>query len=93
MHENTNESHDTEKAIAQKSRLGLILFFIYSAVYAGFVVIGVMEPQLLGKKIMGQNLSVLYGIGLIVLAIIMGVLYHYFCSKFEDRFNSESVEK
>ena len=43
-------------------------------VYAGFVLIGMMFPQALGAKFIGgQNLAFLYGMGLIVLAAIMGL--------------------
>ena len=35
----------------------------------------------------GQNLAIIYGFGLILLAIIMGFFYNYFCTKFENEMN------
>ena len=80
---------EKDHAIAKKNKLGLTLFFIYLAIYAGFVAIGTLEPQLMGKKIMGQNLSVVYGFGLILLAVVMGLVYNYFCTRFENQLNQK----
>lgn len=79
-----------DNAIAKKNKLGVILFLVYMLIYFGFVVIGIVDPQLMGHKLMGQNLSVVYGMGLIVLAIVMGVIYNHFCTKFEVQLNKEN---
>ena len=80
---------EKDNAIAKKNKLGLQLFAFYLAIYSGFVAIGTLFPQLMGIKIAGQNLSVLYGFGLILLAVIMGLLYNYFCTKFENQLNKD----
>ncbi|MCC6580196.1 MAG: DUF485 domain-containing protein, partial [Phycisphaeraceae bacterium] len=65
------------------------LFVFYSLVYAGFVAINLLAPQWMEiKTILGMNLAVLYGFGLIVLAIIMGLIYNHMCGRLEDAMNA-----
>jgi uncharacterized membrane protein (DUF485 family) len=35
----------------------------------------------------GQNIAIIYGFGLILLAIVMGFIYNYFCTKMENKSN------
>lgn len=78
----------TDKAAPKKAKLGVIMFIIYTIVYAGFVVIGLTVPEIMGLPVVGeQNIAIVYGFGLIVLAIIMGFIYNYFCTKYEDQLN------
>ena len=85
---------EEDKAALRKSRLGIKLFFIYAMIYAGFVVIGVFNPSLMGVRVaFGLNLAIFYGFGLIILAIIMGFLYHLACSRLEDKLNIEEEQK
>ena len=77
-----------DKSVAQKARLGVVMFAIYMVVYIGFVLIGTMFPKALGVKFLGgQNLAFLYGMGLIVLAAVMGLIYNFFCTRLEDKLN------
>ena len=79
---------EKDNAIPKKTRLGVILFIIYTLIYSGFVVIGLTDPELMGVEIIGgQNLAIIYGFGLILLAIIMGFFYNYYCTKFENEMN------
>lgn len=85
MHVN-NATEEKEIVTQQKSKLGVRLFFIYLICYAGFVILGVFKYELLATTVFaGLNLAVAYGIGLIVLAVIMGVVYNHFCTQYEDR--------
>jgi uncharacterized membrane protein (DUF485 family) len=78
----------TDNAAAYKSKLGVILFIFYTLVYSGFVVIGLTNPELMGAELIGgQNIAIIYGFGLIVLAIIMGFIYNYFCTRMENKLN------
>lgn len=83
-----NEDHNPPEgdvATRQKTRLGVRFFFIYFFFYAGFVLIGVFNYDLLSVELIkGINLAIVYGIGLIFFAILLGILYNYFCSKYED---------
>jgi uncharacterized membrane protein (DUF485 family) len=79
---------EKDEAAAIKSRIGLILFGVYSLIYAGFITINTIAPKTMGLQVfLGLNLAVVYGFGLIILAIIMGVLYSRFCTRLEDRLN------
>lgn len=83
-----------DEAVAFKTKLGLILFAFYSLIYAGFVVINTLTPKAMGTEIfLGLNLAVVYGFGLIILAIIMGVIYNQKCTQMEDKLNKQNSEK
>ncbi|MCT4590187.1 MAG: DUF485 domain-containing protein [Carboxylicivirga sp.] len=80
-----------DHASKKKSKLGVILFIVYSIVYAGFVVVGVVNYELMGKIIVaGQNLAVVYGFGLIIFAIILGLIYNGICTNYENKMNKEA---
>jgi len=84
MHVNST-TEEREIVTRQKSKLGVRLFFIYLICYAGFVALGVFNYELLSTTVFsGLNLAVVYGIGLIVFAVIMGIIYNYYCTKYED---------
>ena len=88
LHEPTNNNIETDKASSRKASLGVKMFILYTLIYAGFVFIGLSKPELMGQKVLaGQNLAIVYGFGLIVLAVIMGFVYNYFCTKMEDEMN------
>jgi len=80
-----------DNSIPKKTRLGIILFFVYLTTYTGFVLIGALYPKLLGVEfVFDMNLAFVYGMGLILLAAIMGLIYNYFCTKYEDTMNKEN---
>jgi uncharacterized membrane protein (DUF485 family) len=81
---------DEDFAIKKKTKLGVILFFIYFVVYALFVAIIVIDSTLMGKIVLGnQNLAVVYGFGLIIFAILLGVYYNWQCTKYENLMNTK----
>lgn len=85
-----NEDYASKK----KSRLGILFFFIYFFLYGGFVIIGVVNYELLAvETLWGLNLATLYGISLIVFAVLLGVLYNYYCSRYEDQSEREIAER
>jgi len=82
---------EKDESAAQKSKIGLILFGVYALIYAGFVAINTLTPKTMGIRVfLGLNLAVVYGFGLIILAIVMGVAYNHYCTKLEDRLNKPS---
>ncbi len=81
---------ETDKAASKKAKLGVKMFLFYTLVYAGFVFIGVARPEWMGlEAISGINLAIVYGFGLIVMAIVMGFVYNYFCTRMEDEMNKQ----
>jgi uncharacterized membrane protein (DUF485 family) len=59
--------------------MGLILFAVYFLFYAGFIAITVYDYKLLGIEVFaGVNLAIVYGMGLILLAIVLAVIYAFF---------------
>ena len=60
----------------EASRLGLFLFWIYVALYGGFMALVLVRPDLLSRRPFGGvNLAILYGMGLIVAAFVLAVIY------------------
>jgi uncharacterized membrane protein (DUF485 family) len=77
-----------DNAAAKKSKLGVILFIVYTLIYSGFVLIGLTKPELMGLELVGgQNIAIIYGFGLIILAIVMGFVYNFFCTRMENKMN------
>ncbi|MCP5514485.1 MAG: DUF485 domain-containing protein [Spirochaetales bacterium] len=77
-----------DNAIRYKSKLGVILFFVYAFIYGLFVAINTFNPVIMETEIFfGLNLAIVYGFGLILFAIILGIIYNYFCTKKEDELN------
>ena len=58
------------------SRLGRGLFFFYTAIYTGFVLLAAFATDIMDRPaIAGLNVAVVYGFGLIVLAFVLSVIY------------------
>ncbi len=79
---------EKDNSAERKSKLGLILFFVYSLIYIGFVAINIANPKFMETKIIfNLNLAVVYGFGLIIVAIVMGLIYNHVCTKWENEMN------
>jgi uncharacterized membrane protein (DUF485 family) len=73
-------AHDAH--ISPNSRLGLILFLVYLALYLGFMGIATFDYQLFASTPLGGvNLAILYGLGLIVAALLLALLYMKLCKR------------
>jgi len=80
----------TDNAIKYKSKLGVILFFVYASIYGLFVAINTINPVLMETEVfLGLNLAIVYGFGLIIFAIILGLIYNHLCTKKEDELNKD----
>ena len=76
-----------------KSLLGRRMFLLYALVYAGFVVINVVNPLLMEARVlMGLNLAVVYGFGLIVFALILALIYSSLCSRQEMEMSTQAAD-
>ena len=76
-----------DKASAIKTKIGLWMFLLYTLVYFGFIIITVVKPELMGKDIGHLNLAIVYGLGLIVFALILALIYNALCNKYEKKLN------
>ncbi len=78
--------HEDDHASAYKTSLGLKMFVVYGLVYLGFILINTLNPRLMETKVIfGVNLAVAYGFGLILLAIISGLIYNALSTREDDR--------
>jgi uncharacterized membrane protein (DUF485 family) len=79
-----------DKASKKKASLGVKLFIVYLLFYALFTYISITYPAWMGVKIVfGLNLAIVYGFSLIIVAIVMGWIYHLICSRYERQMNKE----
>jgi uncharacterized membrane protein (DUF485 family) len=77
-----------------KAKLGIKLFWVYCLIYMGFVALAVFFAETLKTPVLrGANLAVVYGIGLIVFAIALGLVYNHVCTKKEDELNGKDEVK
>jgi len=86
----------TEKDAASdwKAKLGIKLFWLYCIIYMGFVGIAVFSPESMKREILaGTNLAIIYGMTLIIFAIILGLIYNHLCTKKEDEMNKDGEAK
>ncbi|MCX7953964.1 MAG: DUF485 domain-containing protein [Bacteroidales bacterium] len=81
---------DEDKASKKKASLGVKLFFVYLLFYAAFTYISISHPSWMSTRIIfGLNLAIVYGFSLIIIAIVMGWVYHMICSRYERQMNKE----
>lgn len=80
-----------DHAAEKKTKIGLFCFIFYCIVYSGFVIINTLSPTTMSMQtFFGLNLAVLYGFGLIILAIVMGLIYNIICTNIEDSMNKDA---
>jgi len=92
LHEPSNRETTVDYAAAYKASLGLKLFALYGVIYLGFILINVLKPELMKMEtVLGLNLAILYGFGLIIIAVVMGLIYNRLCTKKEDKLNHGEV--
>ena len=72
-----------EKSQAYKSKLGIIMFAIYTPIYLAFIIISVVSPSFMAKDVGSLNVAVVYGFGIIILAIVQAIIYNAICSNKE----------
>ena len=84
----TPSGHDPSSEY--KTRIGAWMFLLYALVYAGFVAINVIDPQAMGNPaVFGLNIAVAYGLGLIVFALILALIYNRLCGAKEHELRAK----
>lgn len=62
------------------ARVGVVLFLIYCAIYAIYVMLSAFHGDVMAKQVVGGvNLAIIYGFALIGLAFAMALLYMVLC--------------
>jgi len=86
---------DESKAIVgYKKRLGFLMFGIYAAAYAVFVILSVYNVTIMDTLMpLGLNLAAFFGLGLIVLALILALVYSSACNIRERSAGSSAEHK
>jgi uncharacterized membrane protein (DUF485 family) len=79
LHQPASPSGKDHASMA-KARIGAWMFLIYALLYAGFVAINVIDPLLMERPVvLGLNLAVTYGMGLILFALLLALIYNRMC--------------
>jgi uncharacterized membrane protein (DUF485 family) len=66
--------------VKRNARLGLWLFAIYLAFYAGFVLLAAFSPKTMeSTPLAGVNLAIWYGFALILAAFVLALVYGWLC--------------
>jgi len=72
-------------AWAYNARIGMILFAIYCAIFAGFIYLSAFARDVMARpSVGGMNLAVVYGFGLIFGAFALAVVYMVACRQEPD---------
>jgi len=83
----------TDKTRVFKSRLGIILFFIYLIIYIVFILLNAIDIKFMETIVFaGLNLAIIYGFGLIILAIVLGLAYNFICTAQENKHKTSKEE-
>ncbi len=65
---------------ARNSRYGMALFLVYLVFYGGFVGLNAFAPSKMEiTPLLGINLAILYGFGLIIVAMVLALIYSWLC--------------
>ena len=92
LHEPASKA-EKDNASEWKAKLGIKLFWLYCVIYMGFVGIAVFATELMKTTVLaGVNLAIIYGMALIIFAIILGLVYNHVCTKKEDEMNAKDGE-
>ena len=67
----------------KKAQLGVVMFVIYTIVYAGFIYINVWDSKIMKISIGSLNVAIVYGFVLIVLALVLAIIYNHICTSAE----------
>jgi uncharacterized membrane protein (DUF485 family) len=82
-----------DPASQYKTRLGVWMLLGYAAIYVGFVAINLMAPALMETAVLFDlNLAVVYGFGLIALALVLAIIYNRMCLVEERRLAPQAKE-
>jgi nucleotide-binding universal stress UspA family protein/uncharacterized membrane protein (DUF485 family) len=64
-------------------RVGLWLFFGFSALYLVFTLLGTYGRNIMGEHVLGTNVGIVFGMFIILLTIVMAVTFNWYAGKKE----------
>jgi uncharacterized membrane protein (DUF485 family) len=70
-----HDLYEAEHADRRTARTGLILFTIYLTVYAAFVALCAFALPSMATRVMGVNVAIIYGLGLILFPFVLAAIY------------------
>ena len=74
------------RATAARARIGLVLCFVYVLLYAGFMGLVLVKPEWLATRPFGGvNLAIASGLGLIIAALVLALVYMAACRLVDRR--------
>lgn len=83
LHEPAGSS-GPDPATEYKTALGVKLFAAYCVVYALFVFLNVFSNDTMAVQLfLGLNVAVVFGLGLILLALVLALIYNVLCCRKE----------
>ena len=79
MHHSANTTdHEDDHVIARRQRIGVTLLILFTLAYAGFIGLCTFAYDWITQsKIAGIPLTVAYGVGLILLSLIVAMIYGF----------------
>lgn len=92
MHGKTEHIKDT-KSSKVKEIVGRWFFLIYTIFYAIFILTNVISPRFMGIDVGALNISIVFGFGLILFAILLAFSYNHISTHVEQAFESHEHEK
>jgi uncharacterized membrane protein (DUF485 family) len=76
-HANHHGSTEPTAVDRHNARWGMVLFAIYVVLYLGFMILAAFDPESMSKPtpLAGLNVAIVYGVGLIVAALVLAFVY------------------
>lgn len=82
-----------DRSSSLKELLGKWLFLLYLLVYGGFILINVFSPDFMGIDVGSLNVAIVYGFGLIIVAILLALAYNHVCTHAERLLDNENTKE
>jgi len=93
MHEPSTKRQENESAVIIKEIIGKWFFLLYAIVYTSFILINIFNPSFMGIDIGGLNMAIVFGFGLILLAILLAFAYNHISTRTEQLLNKDENEE
>lgn len=68
------------ETVSRNARNGLMLFAVYVVLYVGFMLLNAFAHERMQQPVLaGVNLAIVYGMGLIIAALLLALVYMWLC--------------